>query len=131
MSYLASGQTHRIRMMYGGHPNHESFQEMLQTFGQLVESKVLPAEKKTEMERAQDSVKSLAFQLSQSGKYDRHTPITFFISNGRLALDYHQIPGTPRRLVTFILGIQKLVSDRHRYHPFSTVVTVISLPVPA
>ena len=71
MSYITSGQTHQIRMMYGGHPHHESFQEMLQTFGQLVESKVLPAEKKTEMERAQDSLKSLAFQLRQSGKYDQ------------------------------------------------------------
>lgn len=71
MSYITSGQTHQIEMMYGGHPHHESFQEMLQTFGQLVESKVLPAEKKTEMERAQDSLKSLAFQLRQSGKYDQ------------------------------------------------------------
>ncbi len=71
MSYITSGQAHQIRMMYGGNPNHDSFQEMLQTFGQLVENKVLPAEKKTEMERAQDSLKSLAFQLSQSGKYDQ------------------------------------------------------------
>jgi len=71
MSYITSGQTHQIEMMYGGHPHRESFQEMLQTFGQLVESKVLPAEKKTEMERAQDSLKSLAFQLRQSGKYDQ------------------------------------------------------------
>ena len=71
MSYIASGQTHLIRMMYGGHPNHDSFQEMLQTFGQLAEGKVLSAEKKTEMERAQDSLKSLALQLSQSEKYDQ------------------------------------------------------------
>jgi alkylation response protein AidB-like acyl-CoA dehydrogenase len=71
MSYIASGQTHLIRMMYGGDSQLESFQEMLQTFGQLVEGKVLPAEKKTEMERAQDSLKNLAFQLSSSEKYDR------------------------------------------------------------
>lgn len=70
MSYITSGQTHQIQMMHGHHPNHESFQEMLQTFGQLVEAKVLPAEKKTEMERAQDSLKSVAFQLRQSGKFD-------------------------------------------------------------
>ena len=71
MSYITSGQTHQIQMMYGHHPNHESFQEMLQTFGQLVENKVLPAEKKTEMERAQDPLKNLTFQLSQSGKFNK------------------------------------------------------------
>jgi len=71
MSYITSGQIHQIQMMYGHHPNHDSFQEILQTFGQLVESKVLPAEKKTEMERAQDPLKNLAFQLSQSGKFDK------------------------------------------------------------
>ena len=68
MSYIASGQTHLIRMMYGGDSQLELFQEMLQTFGQLVEGKVLPAEKKTDMERAQDSLKNMAFQLSSSEK---------------------------------------------------------------
>ncbi len=70
MSYVTSGQAHLIQMMYGGHPNHDSFQEMLQTFGKLVETRVLPAEKETEMERAQDPLKKLAAQVNPSGKFD-------------------------------------------------------------
>lgn len=73
MSYITSGQTYQIQKMYGHHPNHESFQEMLQTFGQLVEAKVLPAEKKTETERAQDPLKNLALQLGQTGKFDKQS----------------------------------------------------------
>lgn len=71
MSYIATEQVNWIRMMYGGHPNHDSFQEMLQTFGQLVENKVLPAEKETEIERAKPPLQDLRFQLSQKGTFDQ------------------------------------------------------------
>ena len=71
MSYVTSGQVNWIRMMYGGHPNHDVFQEMLQAFGQLAEKIVLPAEKATEMERAKRPLQELEFQLSQKGTFDR------------------------------------------------------------
>ena len=73
MSYVTSGPTHWLRMMYGGEPNHDSYQEMLQTFGRLVKDKVLPAEKKTEMERAQNPLKGLESKLNEKGKFDKES----------------------------------------------------------
>ncbi|MFQ5451392.1 MAG: acyl-CoA dehydrogenase family protein [Nitrospinaceae bacterium] len=57
MSYVTRQQKDWIQMLYGGHENHDDFQTMLETFGTLVEKTVLPAEQKTEFERAKNPFK--------------------------------------------------------------------------
>ncbi|MBI4388546.1 MAG: acyl-CoA dehydrogenase family protein [Nitrospinae bacterium] len=69
MSYVASGQRDWIRMLYGD----ETFLEMLETFGKLVEQRVLPAEKKTEDQRSRNPLKNFKSLLEEEAKFDRET----------------------------------------------------------
>lgn len=55
MSYVANGQKDWIDMMFGD----ETYKTMLETFGKLVEDKVLRAEQKTELQRSKNPFKDL------------------------------------------------------------------------
>lgn len=54
MSYVAFQLKDWIRMLYGEDENHDEYQTMLDTFGTLVKKGVLPAEQKTETQRAKN-----------------------------------------------------------------------------
>lgn len=67
MSYVTSGQRDWINMLY----RDETYQSMLEAFGKLVEQKVLPAEKATEVHRAKNLFKDFKSILDEKGKYDK------------------------------------------------------------
>lgn len=51
----------------------DTYRTMLETFGKLVEQKVLPAEKKTEVHRAGNVLKEFQSRLDEKSKCDRET----------------------------------------------------------
>jgi len=59
MSYVTHAQKDWIRMLYGQEKDHEIYQSMLEEFGKMVEKNVLPAEKKTEVQRAKNPYKEI------------------------------------------------------------------------
>lgn len=68
MSYVTAAQRDWIEMMYG----EETYLIMLDTFGKLAERTVLPAEQKTEEQRARNALKELKSKLQKNGTFDEN-----------------------------------------------------------
>lgn len=69
MSYIAQGQKEWIRMMY----NDNTYLEMLESFGTLVEKIVLPAELETEVQRAKNPLSEIKSALKDKNRFDWKT----------------------------------------------------------
>ncbi len=69
MSYVTQAQKDWIRMVYGNHTDHETFQTMLDEFARWVEKNVLPAEQQTEIQRAKNPYKEIRGRF-QSDRFD-------------------------------------------------------------
>lgn len=69
MSYVTKAQKDWIQMMY----DDDTYLTMLDTFGKLVQEKVLRAEQETEMQRAKNPLKDFQDRLERKGKFDKGT----------------------------------------------------------